>query len=106
MAHGLSTVRDDALEAAVLHDLLPQTPVTALKGHLGNAAAAGAVMELAASILAMHKGCLPATRNYEHPDPACPVQVVRGEPLVISRADALCLAWMPLGQAAAVVVGQ
>ena len=106
MAHGLSTVRDDALEAAVLHDMLPQTPVTALKGHLGNAAAAGAVMELAASIIAMQQGCLPAIRNYQHPDPACPLQVVRDQPLVISRGDALCLTWMPLGQAAAVVVGR
>ena len=106
MAHGRSTVRDDALEAVVLHDLLPQTPVTGLKGHLGNAAAAGAVMELAASVLAMHEGCVPATRNYEHPDPACPVEVVRDQPLVISRAGALCLTWMPAGQAAAVVVGK
>jgi 3-oxoacyl-[acyl-carrier-protein] synthase II len=105
-AHGLSTVRDDAMEAAVLHDLLPQTPVTALKGHLGNCAAAGAAMELAASILALEKGCVPAVRNYEHADPACQIEVVRNQPLVSSRSDALCLTWMPLGQAAAVVVGR
>ena len=47
-AHGMSTVRDDALEAAVLGELLPETPVTALKGHFGNPGAAGAAMELAA----------------------------------------------------------
>ena len=105
-AHGLSTIRDDALEAAVLHDLLPETPVTALKGHFGNPGAAGAVMEMAASILAIEKGCVPAVRNYEHTDPACPVRVIRGQPLVISRPDALCLNWMPFGQAAAVVVGR
>jgi 3-oxoacyl-[acyl-carrier-protein] synthase II len=105
-AHGLSTVRDDALEAAVLADLLPQTPVTALKGHFGNPGAAGAVMEVAASILAMENRCVPAVRNYEHVDPACALQIVRDQPLVISRTDALCLTWMPFGQAAAVVVGQ
>ncbi|MEI8376618.1 MAG: beta-ketoacyl-[acyl-carrier-protein] synthase family protein [Planctomycetota bacterium] len=105
-AHGLSTVRDDTLEAAVLGDLLPQTPVTALKGHFGNAGAAGAAMEVAASILALENRCVPAVRNYEHPDPACPVRVIRDQPLVISRADALCLTWMPFGQAAALVVGQ
>ena len=105
-AHGLSTVRDDALEAMVLHDLLPQTPVTALKGHFGNAAAAGAVMELAASILALQKGCVPAVRNYEHFDPACPVRAICDRPLVSSLTDALCLTWMPFGQAAAVVVGR
>jgi len=105
-AHGLSTLREDALEAAVLGDLLPQTPVTALKGHFGNAGAAGAAMELAASVLALENRCVPAVRNYVHPDPACPVRVIRDRPLVISRADALCLTWMPIGQAAAVVVGQ
>jgi 3-oxoacyl-[acyl-carrier-protein] synthase II len=105
-AHGLSTARDDALEAAVLADLLPQTPVTALKGHFGNCAAAGAALELAASILALENRCVPAVRNYEHPDPACPIRVVRDQPLVISRTDALCLTWMPFGQAAAVVVGR
>ena len=105
-AHGLSTVRDDALEAAVLHDVLPETPVTALKGQLGNAGAAGAVMETAASILALENGCVPPARNYEHPDPACPVRVIREGPLAVTRPDALCLAWMPHGQAAAIVVGR
>jgi 3-oxoacyl-[acyl-carrier-protein] synthase II len=104
-AHGLSTVRDDTLEAAVLHDLLPQTPVTALKGHLGNLGAAGAVMEVAASALALQKGCVPAVRNYEHPDPACPLRVVRDQPLESRLSDALCLTWMPSGQAAAAVLG-
>ncbi|MGA2254827.1 MAG: beta-ketoacyl synthase N-terminal-like domain-containing protein [Thermoguttaceae bacterium] len=105
-AHGLSTVRDDALEAAVLHDSLPQTPVTALKAYFGNAAAAGAAIELAASIIALNKGCVPAVLNYEHSDPACPVRVIRDRPLVSSLTNALCLTWMPFGQAAAVVVGQ
>ncbi len=104
-AHGLSTVRDDASEAAVLRDMLPQTPVTALKGHLGNSAAAGAAMELAASIVSIQKGCVPATRNYEQADPDCPIRIVRGRPLVTSLTDALCLTWMPFGQSAAVVVG-
>jgi 3-oxoacyl-[acyl-carrier-protein] synthase II len=104
-SHGLSTVRDDALEAAVLHEMLPQTPVTALKGHFGNVAAAGAAMEVAASLLAIEHGCVPAVRNYEQPDPACPIRVIRDQPLAISRPDTLCLTWMPFGQAAAIVLG-
>jgi 3-oxoacyl-[acyl-carrier-protein] synthase II len=105
-AHGLSTVRDDILEATVLHELLPETPVTALKGHFGNVGAAGAAMELAASVLTFEKGTVPAVRNYEYPDPACLVRVICGQPLVTSRPDALCVTWMPFGQAAAVVVGR
>jgi 3-oxoacyl-[acyl-carrier-protein] synthase II len=105
-AHGLSTVRDDAVEARVLAEMLPDTPVTALKGQLGNAGAAGAAMELIASVLAVESGCVPAARNYELPDPTCPLRVVRGEPLR-GRADhALCLTWMPFGQSAAVVIGR
>jgi 3-oxoacyl-(acyl-carrier-protein) synthase len=92
------------LEASVLADLLPDTPVTALKGQLGNVGAAGAAMELAAAVLAVESGCVPAARNYDCPDPACPVRVVRGEPLRGSAAGALCITWMPFGQAAAVVV--
>jgi 3-oxoacyl-[acyl-carrier-protein] synthase II len=105
-AHGLSTVRDDAVEAGVLASLLPDTPVTALKGQLGNAGAAGSVMELSAAILAAESGCVPAMRNYETSDPTCPVKAVRGEPLKTQPADALCLTWMPFGQAAAVVIGR
>ena len=63
-------------------------------------------MELAASILALENGCVPAVRNYEQPDPECPIRVVRDRPLVSSLSDALCLTWMPFGQAAAVVVGR
>jgi 3-oxoacyl-[acyl-carrier-protein] synthase II len=105
-AHGLSTVRDDAMEARVLRDMLPQTPVTALKGHFGNIGAAGAAMELAASVLAIEKGSVPATRNYEDPDPACLLRMVCGQGLVASRPAALCVTWMPFGQAAAVVIGK
>src|SRR5262249_3003858 len=105
-ARGLSTVRDDAVEARVLASTLPETPVTALKGQLGNAGAAGSVMELAAAVLAAESGCIPALRNYETPDPACPVNAVRGEPRKGRPADALSVTWMPFGQAAAVLVGQ
>jgi 3-oxoacyl-[acyl-carrier-protein] synthase II len=104
-AHGLSTVRDDAVEASVLASLLPDTPVTALKGQLGNAGAAGSVMELSAAVLAAESGCVPAMRNYETPDAACPIKAVRGEPLKTRSGDALSITWMPFGQAAAVVVG-
>jgi 3-oxoacyl-[acyl-carrier-protein] synthase II len=105
-AHGLSTVHDDALEARVLTDVLPETPVTALKGQLGNVGAAGAVIELAAAVLAVQSSCVPAMRNYDCPDPACPVRAVRGEPLQVTLPGALCLTWMPFGQSAAVAIAR
>ena len=48
----------------------------------------------------------PAVRNYEHPDPACPLKIVRDRPLTTALPAALCLTWMPFGQAAAVVLAR
>jgi 3-oxoacyl-[acyl-carrier-protein] synthase II len=103
-AHGLSTLREDPLEAAVLHAKTPDTPVTALKSYFGNLGAAGAAMQMAASVLSFGKGLVPATLNYEQPDPMCPIRVIHGAPRPFSGGPALCLAWMPVGQAAAVVL--
>jgi 3-oxoacyl-[acyl-carrier-protein] synthase II len=103
-AHGLSTVRDDRIEAKAIHATLPGVPVTALKSYFGNLGAAGAAMQLAASVLAFRQGQVPATLNYERPDPECPVPVIRGGPMPSAAAAALALAWMPVGQAAALVV--
>jgi 3-oxoacyl-[acyl-carrier-protein] synthase II len=104
-AHGLSTVREDRLEAQALADVLPGVPVTALKSYFGNLGAAGAAMEVAASVLSFQHARVPATLNYEHPDPACPVAVIHGGPMPCHAAAALSLTWLPQGQAAAIVLG-
>ena len=80
-AHGLSTRREDPLEAAILHAKMPNTPVTALKGYFGNVGAAGTALQMAASVLSFAKGCVPATLNYEQPDPNCPIRVLHGAPM-------------------------
>ena len=38
-------------------------------------------VELVTTILAMQKGVIPPCRNLDHPDPECPLNFVRGEPL-------------------------
>jgi 3-oxoacyl-[acyl-carrier-protein] synthase II len=79
-AHGLGTHTGDAEEAAaivsVFGNVARQPPVTAAKSYFGNLGAAGGMVELIASVLAMRSGKLFPILNYETPDPACPVAAV------------------------------
>src|SRR3990172_1390261 len=84
-AHGISTQRDDLVEARAYHTALgmaaERIPVTALKSYFGHFDAGSGAVELAASFLALRHGQLPRTLNYETPDPRCRINVVRDEPL-------------------------
>jgi 3-oxoacyl-[acyl-carrier-protein] synthase II len=103
-AHGLGAIWEDELEARAIHDVLPTAPVTAPKSYFGNLGAACGTMEMAVSLLSLLAGLVPATLNYEHPDPKCPVQVIRGEPLPSSAGAAMLINWTTIGQSAAVVL--
>jgi 3-oxoacyl-[acyl-carrier-protein] synthase II len=103
-AHGVSTVRDDRIEAHALGDTLPTVPVTALKSYFGNLGAAGAAMEVAGSVLSFSHAQVPATLNYEQPDPECPIVVIHGGPMPCRASAALSVTWLPIGQAAAIVL--
>lgn len=77
-AHGVGIRESDAAEAAAIRKVFPAgVPVTSLKSALGNAGAGSGVTELVGSLLALRQGVIPKTLNYEQPDPACPVDVVR-----------------------------
>ena len=79
-AHGTSTRANDETETmaikAVLGPAAYTTPVSSSKSMLGHLIAAGGVVELITSILAMRQGVLPPTINYETPDPACDLDYV------------------------------
>jgi 3-oxoacyl-[acyl-carrier-protein] synthase II len=77
--------------------------VFAAKSYFGNLGAGGAGLELVASLLAFHHGSLPATLNYEQPDPACPVTVVAELGRPITRKHFLKVSFTELGQCAAAV---
>ena len=103
-AQGYSTPLADAIEAQALRGVVgPSLPVFAPKSYFGNAGAASGTVELAASLLAAADGVLPATLNYEEPDPQCPVNVVR-EPRPVRRPCFLKVGFTDLGQCAAFVV--
>jgi 3-oxoacyl-[acyl-carrier-protein] synthase II len=103
-AHGLSTVEDDAMEAAAIRAVLGTTPVTAPKSFFGNLGAGSGAVELIASLLAWREGVVPVTLNYQVPDPRCPVWVIHGQPKPIQREAAVVLNHSHTGQAAAVVL--
>ena len=79
-AHGTSTPANDESETAAIKGSLGEsayrTPVSSTKSMMGHLIAAGGVVELIVSVLAMRKGVIPPTINYEHPDPLCDLDYV------------------------------
>lgn len=103
-AHGESSQEQDRLEALAIRQTLGGVPVTALKSYFGDLAAGSGAVELIASVLALVQGELPPTRNYEEPDPACPIDVVGSwRP---AGSTAMALNQSNTGQAAAVIISR
>src|SRR5262249_1509222 len=104
---GYSTGDADAWESRGLQEVFGScpipVPVFAAKSYFGNLGAAAGTTELAASLLAMKNGTLPATLNYEVPDPACPVNVTAGAPQAIRTPYFVKVSFTEVGQCAAVV---
>jgi len=77
--------------------------VLALKSYFGNLGAGGGTTELAGSLLALERGAVPGTLNYDEPDPECPVNVLpASRPLL--RKHVLKVGFTSAGQCAAVVL--
>jgi 3-oxoacyl-[acyl-carrier-protein] synthase II len=104
-AHGLGTRESDVAEARGLNAIFgDRVPVFTPKSFMGNLGAGGSVTELAASVLALRHGTLPASLNYEEPDPDCPVRVATGGPRQVTKPYVLKTAYTQMGQCAAVVL--
>lgn len=107
-AHGMSTLESDIWEARGINKVFGHckkpVPVVAPKSYFGNAGAGGGTLELAVSLLALQKGEVPPTLNYEFPDPECPVHVISGKPHRVTKPHVLKLSFNQLGQASALVV--
>ncbi len=106
-AHGLATQSCDAEEAQAIREVFGDRadviPVTAAKSYFGNLGAAGGLVELTASLLALHHGRLFRTLNYETPDPACPLNIAHTSD--IPAGDSFVnISVTPQGQASVVLV--
>jgi 3-oxoacyl-[acyl-carrier-protein] synthase II len=106
-ANGYSTTRTDVWEARGLHEVFgtcaTPTPVFALKSYIGNLGAGSGTTELSASLLALKHGTLPASLNYDEPDPECPVAVHTRGLRPVQKPYFLKVGFTDLGQCAAVV---
>lgn len=65
----------DAGEARVLREFfgpsLDSIPVASLKGAIGNPLGAAGAIQVGCAALGLREGIIPPTVNWEHPDPAC-----------------------------------
>jgi 3-oxoacyl-[acyl-carrier-protein] synthase II len=83
-AHGTSTPLGDASETRVIKlavgdELAYDIPVSSTKGATGHCLGAAGALEAMFSILAVHRGMLPPTINYEEADPECDLDYVPNE---------------------------
>jgi 3-oxoacyl-[acyl-carrier-protein] synthase II len=83
-AHGTSTPLGDASETRVLKLALGEenaakTPVSSTKGATGHCLGAAGGVEAIFTTLAVNRGVLPPTINYEVPDPECDLDYIPNE---------------------------
>ena len=83
-AHGTSTPLGDTSETRVLKIALGEenarkTPVSSTKGATGHCLGAAGGVEAIFSILAVDRGVLQPTINYEEPDPTCDLDYIPNE---------------------------
>ena len=67
------------LKLALGEENARKTPVSSTKGATGHCLGAAGGVEAIFSILAVDRGVLPPTINYEEPDPACDLDYIPNE---------------------------
>ncbi|MFK7817699.1 MAG: beta-ketoacyl synthase [Planctomycetaceae bacterium] len=106
-AHGKSTQREDLVEARAYHKVFgpmaERIPVTALKSYFGHFDAGSGAVEMVGSLLALEHGELPATLNYERPDPRCRLNIVHEGPMRLQNRTAMTVNRTAMGQSAAAI---
>ena len=109
-AHGTGTELADVVEAESLQlalgDAGRTVPVSNTKAQLGHLMGATAGVELITTLLALRDGQLPPSRNLDNPDPRCPLNFVRDEPLSSDARYALKNSFAFGGSNSVVVVGR
>jgi nodulation protein E len=83
-AHGTATLTNDPTETCAIRMALGRqagrVAISSTKSMHGHALGAAGAIEAIATVLALHKGILPATANYQEPDPQCDLDCIPNEP--------------------------
>lgn len=79
-AHGTSTPLNDVMETRAVKSLFgdhsQNLAMSSTKSQVGHTLGASGAVELAATAMAIHQGVMPATINYDEPDPECDLDYV------------------------------
>jgi 3-oxoacyl-[acyl-carrier-protein] synthase II len=83
-AHGTSTQLNDSSETEAIKTVFGESaydvPVSSTKSSTGHLLGGAGVLEAMFCILALNEGMMPATINYETPDPVCDLDYVPNTP--------------------------
>jgi 3-oxoacyl-[acyl-carrier-protein] synthase II len=96
-AHGTATVPNDRIETLAIKRVFGacarDLAVSSTKSMLGHMLGAAGAIEAAVTALSIHRGVIPPTVNYEHPDPACDLDYVpnraRRQPVAAALSSSL-----------------
>jgi 3-oxoacyl-[acyl-carrier-protein] synthase II len=105
-AHGSATRVSDLAEARAFRRIFGpgQIPVTALKGYMGTLASGAGAVEMAASLIGVNRGAIPAVLNCEQPDPEMELDLVQKTARPTHNPVFVTTNLTPNGQAAALVI--
>ncbi len=91
-AHGTGTMANDMVETEAMKDVFGLEtcpPVSAIKGVTGHGLGASGGIEAVATVLALSRGSLPPTANYDQADPACDLDYIPNTPRAIQVRAAM-----------------
>lgn len=109
-AHGTSTPVNDATETLAIKQLFGErayeVPISSTKSAMGHAMGGAGTIESIFTTLALSRGLIPPTWNYETPDPECDLDYVPNVPRLAPINVALKNSFGLGGQNACLVLGR
>ena len=107
-AHGTSTAVNDRVETRACKEVFGDgcPPISSTKSMMGHLIAAAGATELIVCLMAMRDNVLPATINYENPDPECDLDYVPNEARLAECSTVLTNSFGFGGQNISLVIGQ